>query len=91
METNGNIRAPSVPVTISPPFLISAVDWDGLIDLNLDTGLIWTLYDRNTGQLMYQSSEYTIGDDGNTATFKHTFPAMDNGDTYTITQEVIVT
>lgn len=85
---SGSIRAPDVRILIDPPFLVSEVDWAGLINLSLETGLVWSLYDQNTDQLLYQSSEYTINGDGNVATFKHVFPAASNGDIYTITQKV---
>lgn len=89
---NGSIRAPSVPVRITPPYSLSGVDWDGEIHLQPDTGLLfWSLYDMNTSQLLYQGSDYTVSEDGHTATFSHTFPPTDSGDTYTITQDVMVT
>ena len=91
METYGSIRAPSVRLEVDE----GEIDYhrlDGAVRTHVADGqvtLTWSLRDHR-GDLLYQSSEYTVSNDGCTATFKHTFPQLDNGDTFTITQDVVV-
>ncbi len=89
---NGNIRAPSIRIDVTPRYLMSGIDWAGEVkfDLGGESLLRWTIYDRLSDNVLYESSDYTVNDDG-TATFSHTFPPTISGDTYTITQDVIVT
>lgn len=90
METYGSIRAPSLRLEVDD----GAIDYHrlvGTIDTRLDDPMLtWSLHDHR-GDLIYQSTEYTVSDDGCTAIFKHDFPKIGNGDTYTITQELIIT
>ena len=87
-ETYGSIQAPSLRLKVSSsnPGLI-----DGRVEVDLrNEGILaWTLYDRHNGDVLFQSSDYTVSPDGSTATFSHTFlPHNDSGDTYTIKQDV---
>ena len=88
--SNGSLRAPSISVTVDdgkfdPYALVGTIDFN----LNHPSILVWNLHDHQ-GRLIYQSTDYELSDDGCTATFKYDFPAMDNGDRFTLTQDAIV-
>jgi hypothetical protein len=90
-ETYGSIRAPSLKLEISQqPTDLRYIDWDTSTDFSITAGgiLVWSLYDN--GNLLYQSSDYTVSPDGSTASFSHTFPPLDNGDTFTVKQDVAI-
>ena len=89
METNGSILAPSVRLEVMPPDL-SRADFVSSVDFGSPEGslLVWSLYARGHDMLLFQTSDYTVSEDGRTATFSYKFPPMQNGDEYTIQQEV---
>jgi len=84
------VLCPPMKLEISPPDLSNAV-WETAVEMNLNDGLTWTVYDGNTHRTLYIGSDYKISVDGSTATFTHTFPPTKSGETYTITQDVVVT
>lgn len=90
-ETYGNIRAPSLRVEVddgAPD--MDNVDWRTALDFGTNESmLVWSIYDQSTGEILFQSSEYTVGTDGSTATFRHAFP-MRNGNTYIIAQDFVI-
>lgn len=85
-----NLTAPSIPVTVDHGKL-DPYDLVGTIDFNFHhpSTLVWSLCDPN-GDLVHRSTDYELSEDGRTATFKHIVPALGGGDTYTITQDVII-
>lgn len=90
-EMFGNIRAPSLRLEISQqqPTDLQDIDWDNATKFDLSGGiLVWSLYDN--GNLLFQSSDYTVSPDGCTASFSHTFPPLENGDTFTVKQDVVI-
>ena len=89
MEIHGSIQAPSVRLEILPPDL-SYVDLVTSVDFDLlsESPLTWSLYAKGHNMLLFKTSDYTVSEDGRTATFSHTFPPSQIGVEYTIQQEV---
>ena len=89
MAIRGSIQAPSVRLEVMPPD-ISLVDFVTSVDFGSPRGsrLVWSLYAGGQDTLLFQTSDYTVSEDGLTATFSHRFPPSQSGVEYTIQQEV---